>query len=49
VIDRDTALALAEADNQPRLRELDEFARLIGLNLEEVLSRIDEVPRLEPA
>jgi glutamine---fructose-6-phosphate transaminase (isomerizing) len=49
VIDRETALALAEADNQPRLRELDEFARLIGLNLEEVLSRIDEVPRLEPA
>jgi glutamine---fructose-6-phosphate transaminase (isomerizing) len=49
VIDRATALALAEADNQPRLRELDEFARLIGLNLEEVLSRVDEVPRLEPA
>jgi glutamine---fructose-6-phosphate transaminase (isomerizing) len=49
VIDRETALALAEADNQPRVRELEEFARLIGLNLEEVLSRIDEVPRLEPA
>jgi glutamine---fructose-6-phosphate transaminase (isomerizing) len=49
VIDRATALALAEADNQPRHRELDEFARLIGLNLEEVLSRIDEMPRLEPA
>jgi glutamine---fructose-6-phosphate transaminase (isomerizing) len=49
VIDRDTALALARADNQPRVRELDEFARLVGLNLEEVLSRIDEVPRLEPA
>lgn len=49
VIDRETALRLAEADNQPRMRELDEFARLIGLNLEEVLSRIDEIPRLEPA
>jgi glucosamine--fructose-6-phosphate aminotransferase (isomerizing) len=49
VIDRETALTLAEADNQPRMRELDEFARLIGLNLEEVLSRIDEIPRLDPA
>jgi glutamine---fructose-6-phosphate transaminase (isomerizing) len=49
VIDRETALALAAEDNQPRLRELDEFARLIGLNLEEVLSRIDEMPRIEPA
>lgn len=49
VIDRDTALTLARADNRPRMTELNEFARLIGLNLEEVLSRIDEIPRLETA
>ncbi|HUF46616.1 MAG TPA: hypothetical protein VMM93_02310 [Vicinamibacterales bacterium] len=46
VIDRPRALALAAEDNRPRLGELREFARLIGFNLEEVLSRVDEIPRL---
>jgi hypothetical protein len=47
LIDRETALRLAVDDNRPRLGELREFARLIGFNLEEVLARIDEIPRLQ--
>jgi asparagine synthetase B (glutamine-hydrolysing) len=48
IIDRETGLRLAETDNVPRLGELTDFARLIGFNLEEVLARIDEIPRLRP-
>ncbi|MBA3950030.1 MAG: hypothetical protein H0X44_08825, partial [Acidobacteria bacterium] len=39
VIDRETGVALAARDNVPRLGELRDFARVIGFNLEEVLSR----------
>lgn len=46
VIDRETGVALAARDNVPRLGELRDFARVIGFNLEEVLSRIDQIPRL---
>jgi hypothetical protein len=46
VLDRATALELVAEDNKPRLGELREFARLIGFNLEEVLARIDEIPRI---
>ena len=48
VLDRATALTLAARDNVPRLGELREFARVIGFNLEEVLARIDRIPKLEP-
>jgi hypothetical protein len=48
VLDRATALELVAEDNTPRLGELREFSRLIGFNLEEVLSRIDEIPRIRP-
>lgn len=48
IIDRETGLAMAARDNVPRLGELRDFARLIGFNLEEVLSRIDQIPRLAP-
>lgn len=48
VLDRATGERLAAEDNIPRLGELREFARVIGFNLEEVLSRIDQIPRLEP-
>jgi glutamine---fructose-6-phosphate transaminase (isomerizing) len=48
VIDRATGEALAAIDNVPRLGELREFARVIGFNLEEVLARIDEIPRIVP-
>ncbi|HEX6324112.1 MAG TPA: hypothetical protein VFZ36_10340 [Vicinamibacterales bacterium] len=48
VIDRATGEALASVDNVPRLGELREFARVIGFNLEEVLSRIDRIPGIAP-
>ena len=48
IIERPCALRLAAEDNRPRLGELREFARLIGFNLEEVLARIDEIPRIPP-
>jgi hypothetical protein len=48
VIDRPAAVALAALDNRPRLSELREFARLIGFNLEDVLSRIDAIAPIRP-
>jgi len=36
------------ANFEHHLALLREFARLIGFNLEEVLARIDEIPRLRP-
>lgn len=48
VIDRPTAMRLVLQDNKPRLNELRDFARVIGFNLEEVLSRIEEIPRIRP-
>ena len=48
MIDRATGEALAAVDNVPRLGELREFARVIGFDLEEVLSRIDQIPRIAP-
>ena len=48
LLDRSRALALVAEDNAPRLRELGEFARLIGFNLEEVLARIDDIPKIRP-
>ncbi|MEO0601903.1 MAG: hypothetical protein AAF211_10735 [Myxococcota bacterium] len=43
--DRDSALALAERDNQADMGVLAEFAAQVGLNLEEVLSAIDRIPK----
>lgn len=43
--DRESALALAERDNQADLGVLAEFAAQVGLNLEEVLARIDRIPK----
>ncbi len=48
LIMRDRALELAERDNVPRMEELGEFARLVGVNLEEVLTRIDAIGPLVP-
>jgi len=48
VIDRPTAMRLVVDDNRPRLNELRDFARVIGFNLEEVLSRVEEIPRIRP-
>ncbi|MBW2530352.1 MAG: hypothetical protein JRI55_02660 [Deltaproteobacteria bacterium] len=46
LLERTTALELAERDNQPDLDVLAEFASQVGLNLEEVLTRIDGMDRL---
>lgn len=41
LIDRDAALALASRDNQPNIGVLHEFAQQVGINLEEVMARIN--------
>ncbi|MBU0881694.1 MAG: hypothetical protein KKE81_05800 [Candidatus Omnitrophica bacterium] len=46
LITRDEAMKLTEEDNKPRLEMLQEFGQLIGFNLEEVLLRINEIPKL---
>ena len=46
LIDRDTALNLAHKDNQYDMATLKEFMGQVGLNLEEVLTRIGEIPKL---
>ena len=43
--DRASALALAERDNRADMGVLAEFAAQVGLNLEEVLSAIDRIPK----
>ncbi len=43
---RDEALALAFTDNQPDIETLQEFAGQIGINLEEVITRIEGTPKL---
>lgn len=45
LLTRERALALAERDNQADLGVLADFAGQIGLNLEDVLIRIDSIPR----
>lgn len=46
ILTRDQALALAARDNQPDPEVLREFAAQVGLNLDEVLVRIELAPRL---
>jgi glutamine---fructose-6-phosphate transaminase (isomerizing) len=46
LIDRDAALAMTAFDNQPDMQILSEFTQQVGLNLEEVMSRIDMIPKL---
>lgn len=46
LIDRETALALTARDNEPNMSVLREFAEQVGLNLEEVMSGIDMIPKL---
>ena len=46
LIDRDAALKLAHKDNQYDMATLKEFMGQVGLNLEEVLTRIGEIPKL---
>lgn len=46
LLDREAALRLVENDNQPKFESIEYFARLIGLNLDEVLRKIDNIPKL---
>ena len=46
LLDRDTALRLVENDNQPKFESIEYFARLIGLNLDEILRKIENIPKL---
>ena len=46
VLSRDEAIELIKKDNQPRVRMLQDFSQLIGFNLEEVLLKINEIPKL---
>lgn len=46
VLSRDEAIELIKKDNQPRVQMLQDFSQLIGFNLEEVLLKINEIPKL---
>lgn len=46
LITREKALELLQEDNRPRIAMLQDFSQLIGFNLEEVLLRINSIPRL---
>jgi len=46
LLDRAAALQLVESDNQPKFESIEYFSRLIGLNLDEVLRNIDNIPKL---
>lgn len=46
LIIRDEALKLVENDNKPKYEVLQYFSYLIGFNLEEVLSKINTIPKL---
>ncbi|MBR1257956.1 hypothetical protein JQ634_30250 [Bradyrhizobium sp. AUGA SZCCT0240] len=46
LLDRSEALRLVEIDNQPRWRSMQEYADLVGFNLEEALVIINSAPKL---
>ena len=46
IIDREEALKLTNQDNQYDMDTLKEFMGQVGLNLEEVLTRIGDIPKL---
>ncbi|MDR4508730.1 MAG: hypothetical protein MRJ65_10945 [Candidatus Brocadiaceae bacterium] len=46
LITREEALELAAEDNKPRMETLKNFSQLIGFNLEEVLLKINAIPKL---
>ncbi len=46
LIDRDEALRLAAIDNEPKLENIRAFTEAVGLNLEELLVRINAIPKL---
>ena len=46
LITRSEAVRLLKGDNTPRLETLQDFSQLIGFNLEEVLLKINTIPKL---
>jgi len=46
MLTRDEAVKLAEEDNKPRIEMLQDFSQLIGFNLEEVLLKINAIPKI---
>ena len=46
LIDIDTALRLASEDNKFDMATLEEFMQQVGLNLEEILTKISKIPKL---
>lgn len=46
LITRQEAQKLAAADNKPRIETLKYFSQIVGFNLEEVLAKINEIPKL---
>lgn len=46
LLSRDEALKLARADNEPKYQNLEYFAHLVGLNLDDTLARINSIPKM---
>ncbi|MBO6948109.1 MAG: hypothetical protein JJ855_09030 [Rhodospirillales bacterium] len=46
LLTRDEALELVAIDNRPRYQTLEYFAHLVGLNLDDVLARINSIPKM---
>ncbi len=46
LIDREEAMRLVTEDNQPKWGALEYFAYVIGINLDEVLAKINNIPKL---
>ena len=46
LISRDEALEMIEEDNKPKWGALQYFAYVVGINLDEILARINNIPKL---
>lgn len=46
MLTREEAVELTRRDNEPKFEALEYFAHLIGFNLDEVLARINSIPKL---
>jgi len=48
MLTREKALKLAEQDNYPRYETLRWYFEIIGLNFEEIIKRVNSIPKLYP-
>jgi asparagine synthetase B (glutamine-hydrolysing) len=46
LLERDEAMRLIEQDNQPKWGALEYFGYVVGINLDEILARVNNVPKL---